>query len=56
MDKYQAIQKVSATSGLEQEEQLLQESAHKEANYASAIADLEKELKQVKTVLIKNQF
>ncbi|XP_054709336.1 protein bicaudal D-like [Uloborus diversus] len=51
--KYQTSQKETATSGIEQEESLLLETASKEASFTSAVQELEKELKQV-TVSIKN--
>jgi hypothetical protein len=47
-NKSQTIQKVSATSGIEQEERLLQESANKEATFATTLQEIERELKQVR--------
>ncbi|XP_017481245.1 PREDICTED: protein bicaudal D-like [Rhagoletis zephyria] len=51
LNKLQTIQRVSATSGIEQEEQLLQESAKKEESFTSTLLELERELKQVKNEL-----
>lgn len=48
LNKSQTIQKVSASSGIEQEERLLQESANKEASFATTLYELERELKQVR--------
>jgi protein bicaudal D len=44
-------QKASAFSGIEQEESLLAESALKEATFASALTDIQRELKQVRVEL-----
>ena len=49
--KSQTSQKVSATTGIEQEETLLKESAKKEATFASALAELERELKSLRAEL-----
>lgn len=46
--KYQTSQKVTATSGIEQEESLLLETATKEASFTCTVLELEKELKQVR--------
>ncbi|GIY29003.1 protein bicaudal D [Caerostris darwini] len=46
--KYQTNQKVTASSGIEQEESLLLETASKEASFTSTVLELEKELKQVR--------
>lgn len=43
---------MTASSGIEQEESLLLETANKEASFASTVSELEKELKQVRIVLI----
>lgn len=47
MAKYQTNQKATASSGIEQEESLLLETASKEASFTSTVLELEKELKQV---------
>ena len=47
LNKLQTIQRVSTTSGIEQEEQLLQESAKKEENFSVTLGEFERELKQV---------
>lgn len=49
--KVQTSQKVSTTTGIEQEESLLQETATKEASLTSSLQELEKELKQVRQEL-----
>ena len=49
--KSQTSQKVSATTGIEQEESLLQESATKEATFVSTLSDLERELKSLRSEL-----
>ncbi|RWS29026.1 Protein bicaudal D-like protein [Leptotrombidium deliense] len=49
--KSQTSQKVSANTGIEQEESLLLESASKEASFASTIQEIERELKQVRLEL-----
>ena len=49
--KSQTIQRASQTSGVEQEERLLAESRDKEANFATALHELERELKQVRLEL-----
>lgn len=46
--KYQTNQKVTASSGIEQEESLLLETASKEASFTSTVLELEKELKQAR--------
>ncbi|KAG8179808.1 hypothetical protein JTE90_025975 [Oedothorax gibbosus] len=46
--KYQTNQKATASSGIEQEESLLLETASKEASFTSTVLELEKELKQVR--------
>lgn len=46
--KSQTSQKMSATSGIEQEETLLMESASKEASFTSTVNQLERELKQLR--------
>ncbi|XP_035222070.1 protein bicaudal D-like isoform X1 [Stegodyphus dumicola] len=46
--KYQTNQKVTASSGIEQEESLLLETASKEATFTSTVLELEKELKQAR--------
>lgn len=48
LTKSQTSHKMSATSGIEQEESLLLESASKEASFTSTLNDLERELKQVR--------
>ncbi|XP_054168745.1 protein bicaudal D-like [Oppia nitens] len=53
--KSQTIHKVSANTGIEREEKLLEETAHKEANFATALHDLERELKQVRHELERVQ-
>ena len=50
---FQTSQKVSADRGIEQEESLLQESASKEAKFASALQELERELKLVRSELAR---
>ena len=52
--KSQTIQKVSQNTGVEREERLLEESAHKEANFATALHELERELKQVIVLRIES--
>ncbi|EEC05944.1 conserved hypothetical protein, partial [Ixodes scapularis] len=49
--KVQTSQKVTTTTGIEQEESLLQETATKEASLTSSLQELEKELKQVRQEL-----
>lgn len=44
-------QRLSATTGIEQEDSLLQESAQKEASLTSSLQELEKELKSVRQEL-----
>ncbi|XP_022254039.1 protein bicaudal D-like [Limulus polyphemus] len=51
--KSQTSQKVSATTGIEQEENLLKETAHKEASFTSTLQELEREIKQVKQELAR---
>nr|XP_027198647.1 protein bicaudal D-like [Dermatophagoides pteronyssinus] len=51
LNKLQTIQRVSATSEIEQEEQLLMESAKKEEHFISTVIELGKELKQAKNEL-----
>lgn len=51
--KFQTIQKASTDRGIEQEECLLQESASKEAKFASALQELERELKMVRSELAR---
>lgn len=51
LNKLQIIQRVSATSEIEQEEQLLLESAKKEEHFVANLIELGKELKQVKNEL-----
>jgi len=51
--KFQAIHKVSANTGIEQEESLLQETASKEAKFAEALQEMQRELKQVKLELTR---
>lgn len=51
MNKLQTIQRVSATSEIEQEEQLLMENAKKEEHFISTVIELGKELKQCKNEL-----
>lgn len=46
--KFHNSHKVTTTTGVEQEESLLQESATREASLNSTLLDLERELKQVK--------
>uniref|UniRef100_A0A2L2YAG2 Protein bicaudal D n=1 Tax=Parasteatoda tepidariorum TaxID=114398 RepID=A0A2L2YAG2_PARTP len=46
--KYQTNQKVTASSGIEQEESLLLETASKEASFTSHVLELQKELKQAR--------
>ena len=53
--KSQSIQKVSTTSGIEQEESLLKESASKEATFTSTLNDLERELKGLRVELDRVQ-
>ncbi|XP_053209271.1 protein bicaudal D-like [Panonychus citri] len=50
---FQTSQKVSADRGIEQEESLLQESASKEAKFATALHELERELKLVRSELAR---
>ncbi|KAH7942754.1 hypothetical protein HPB52_000750 [Rhipicephalus sanguineus] len=45
--KAQTSQKVSTTTGIEQEESLLQEFATKEASFSSSLQELKKELKKM---------
>lgn len=47
--------KVSATTGIEQEEKLLKESAKKDATFACTLAELEKELKSLRCELDRVQ-
>ncbi|XP_067132644.1 protein bicaudal D isoform X1 [Centruroides vittatus] len=51
--KFQTSQKVSATTGIEQEESLLQETASKEASFTSTLQELERELKLVRQELAR---
>ncbi|XP_076331064.1 LOW QUALITY PROTEIN: protein bicaudal D-like [Tachypleus tridentatus] len=51
--KSQTSQKMSATTGIEQEESLLKETAHKEASFTSTVQELEREIKQVKQELAR---
>lgn len=53
--KSQSIQKVSTTTGIEQEECLLKESATKEASFTSTLHDLERELKCLRIELDRVQ-
>lgn len=53
--KSQNIQKESASSGIEQEERLLQENAFKEANFTSILQELQKEIKSIKNELEREQ-
>ena len=53
--KSQTIQKVSTTTGIEQEESLLKESATKEATFTSTLNDLERELKAMRIELDRIQ-
>lgn len=53
--KTQTSFKLSATSGIEQEESLLKESASKEASFAMTLSDLERELKSLRTELDRVQ-
>lgn len=46
--KYQTNQKATTSSGIEQEESLLLETASKEASFTSTVLELEKELKQAR--------
>lgn len=48
LTKFQTSQKVTASSGIEQEESLLLETANREASFASTVSELEKELKQAR--------
>ncbi|XP_022657679.1 protein bicaudal D-like [Varroa jacobsoni] len=49
--KVETSQRLSATTGIEQEDSLLQESAQKEASLTSSLQELEKELKSVRQEL-----
>lgn len=51
LTKSQTSHKISATSGIEQEESLLQESASKEASFTSTLNDLEREMKLLRLEL-----
>ncbi|XP_076369754.1 protein bicaudal D-like [Tachypleus tridentatus] len=51
--KSQTIQKVSATTGIQEEENLLKETANKEASFTSTLQELEREIKQVKQELAR---
>ncbi|KAF7491072.1 Protein bicaudal D [Sarcoptes scabiei] len=51
LERLQTIQRVSTTSEIEQEEQLLLENAKKEEKFISTVIDLSKELKLIKSEL-----
>ncbi|XP_003747922.1 protein bicaudal D [Galendromus occidentalis] len=51
LKKVETSQKLSTTTGIEQEDSLLQESAQKEASLTSSLQELEKELKSVRQEL-----
>ncbi|XP_037521371.1 uncharacterized protein LOC119398609 [Rhipicephalus sanguineus] len=53
--KAQTSQKVSTTTGIEQEESLLQEFATKEASFSSSLQELKKELKKARQELSRVQ-
>ncbi|RWS02827.1 protein bicaudal D-like protein [Dinothrombium tinctorium] len=54
-NKSQTSHKMSATTGIEQEESLLLESASKEASFASTIQEIERELKQAEKERLLNE-